>query len=438
MSGMKGAKLANLGGRKAWDACASALAKRPHSLGRVRGGDGSVFGPQGKAAARASFCTKQAALQWLFALMFALAARAPSTLAEEWNCASTSGTFTRATDCTMGDEVAVSGDLTVTGNETVYSTLMAAIGKRHFKITSGAHTLRLKWLNMTGGDLCNSYNDACHGGSIHVKSVAAHLNISHCVFFNNSAYYGGAIYASGGPSNLFLSSVLFESNTAAHAGGVYFTGGTFHGEWNTFKKNAATVWDGGGFYIYSGSTVSLTDSTFGKNTAWRSGGGILIFGNPSSSTQVTLTRVQLIENSAGGSSSTGGGGLHIYRKATANIRECTFVHNDGRGQHIFTRKDTHGTPSLTIVNTNFTDLAGSHPFYGWYSVGSTHGTNEYITPSSCTANPCSVSPFTGSCKARTNAKHGVLCMLPYCPAGHHHDMTAYRRQMNVDFGPLAP
>ena len=55
--------------------------------------------------------------------------------ASEWDCASTSGTFERSTDCTMGDEVAVSGDLTVTGKETVYSTLTAASGKRHFKIT---------------------------------------------------------------------------------------------------------------------------------------------------------------------------------------------------------------------------------------------------------------------------------------------------------------
>ena len=68
--------------------------------------------------------------------------------ASEWDCASTSGTFERSTDCTMGDEVAVDGDLTVTGKETVYSTLTAASSKRHFKIASGAHTLRLAWLNM--------------------------------------------------------------------------------------------------------------------------------------------------------------------------------------------------------------------------------------------------------------------------------------------------
>ena len=137
--------------------------------------------------------------------------------ATEWNCASTSGTFDRSTDCTMGNEVAVSGDLTVTGKETVYSTLTAASGKRHFKITSGAHRVSLKWLNLTGGKLWSN-----SGGSIYVSNVAAHLNISHCVFFNNRAGFGGgAIFANDGLPNLLFSSVLFESNTAGLGGAVY-------------------------------------------------------------------------------------------------------------------------------------------------------------------------------------------------------------------------
>ena len=139
--------------------------------------------------------------------------------ASEWDCASTSGTFERSTDCTMGDEVAVSGDLTVTGKETVYSTLTAASGKRHFKITSGAHRVSLSWLKMTGGNVGGS-----NGGSIHVKDVAAHLNISHCVFFNNRAGgNGGAIYASGGPATVFISDFSsFNQNHASSSGGAVY------------------------------------------------------------------------------------------------------------------------------------------------------------------------------------------------------------------------
>ena len=140
--------------------------------------------------------------------------------ASEWDCASTSGTFERSTDCTMGDEVAVSGDLTVTGKETVYSTLTAASGKRHFKITSGAHRVSLSWLNMTGGNVGSS-ND---GGSIYVYNVAAHLNISHCVFFNNRAGDdGGAIFASGGPATVFISDFSsFNQNLADDNGGAVY------------------------------------------------------------------------------------------------------------------------------------------------------------------------------------------------------------------------
>ena len=111
-------------------------------------------------------------------------------LGGEWNCADTSGVFERSTDCTMTDEVDVSGDLTVTGNENTYTTLVAASGKRHFKITSGAYTLRLKWLNLTGGDIASNSGDDRIGGSIFVKGVTAQLNISHCIFFKNNAYNG--------------------------------------------------------------------------------------------------------------------------------------------------------------------------------------------------------------------------------------------------------
>ena len=142
--------------------------------------------------------------------------------ASEWDCASTSGTFERSTDCTMGDEVAVSGDLTVTGKETVYSTLTAASNKRHFKIISGAPRVSLKWLNLTGGDTTSNSGDDRHGGSIHVYNVAAHLNISHCVFFNNSAHRGGAISAEGGQSNVLFSYLTFNQNRADYGGGGVF------------------------------------------------------------------------------------------------------------------------------------------------------------------------------------------------------------------------
>ena len=164
--------------------------------------------------------------------------------ASEWDCASTSGTFERSTDCTMGSEVAVSGDLTVTGKETVYSTLTAASGKRHFRITSGAHRVSLSWLRLTGGDVSgNSYDDN-DGGSIYVYNVAAHLNISHCVFFNNRARYGGAIYASGGQPNLFFSFARFTENKAYYGGAVYLQNAKLVDHSSMYNMNTAGDYGG--------------------------------------------------------------------------------------------------------------------------------------------------------------------------------------------------
>ena len=36
-----------------------------------------------------------------------------------------------------------------------------------------------------------------------------------------------------------------------------------------------------------------------------------------------------------------------------------------RGHQIMTIKSDNGIPSITVVNTNFTDVAGSYPFYGY-------------------------------------------------------------------------
>ena len=89
----------------------------------------------------------------------------------------------------MTDQVTLSGDLSITGEENTYTTLFPASGKRHFLITSGTPTFTLEWLNVTGGSYGN------HGGSIYIN-VGGHLNITHCVFYKSSAVFsGGAIYA---------------------------------------------------------------------------------------------------------------------------------------------------------------------------------------------------------------------------------------------------
>ena len=324
------------------------------------------------------------ALRVLFVTLLALASGVPPSFAMEWNCARSVGDFRRSTDCTMTDEIDVSGDLTVTGQETVYSTLTAASGKRHFRISSGAHTLRLKWLNMTGGNAGQSY-----GGSIFVYSVSATLNVSHCVFFNNRANFGGAIF------------------------------------------------------LPIGSVFSSTHSSFIKNSAGARGGAIYAQGNSGTGTptQLHLTRVELTENKQTNASTSfyyGGGGLYLSGHVTANIRECLFVNNEATGQlsaekhggQIMTLINSYGTPSITVVNTKFTNLPGVNPFFGLdrffgsNGVQLQFGSGVYVKPTDCTLNPCSAPPFTGDCLSSIDPNQGVICDPPACPTGSYNQFLS--------------
>ena len=310
-----------------------------------------------------------------------------ATSKPEWDCTRSAGEeFQRSTNCTMGSEVVVSGDLTVTGKETVYSTLTAASGKRHFKITIGAPRVSLSWLNLTGGNVGGS-ND---GGSIYVYNVAAHLNISHCVFFNNRAGVGGAIFAADGQPNLFFSFVRFTENKADDSGGaVYLDRAKLVDHSSMYNMNTAGY--GGALYLSSGSHSSFFNSSLVSNTAGERGGGIYIDGGSfSSSSFLNMSSVTLQSNKQIGGlthGSYGGGGLYLAYKVTANIRECTFIRNEAtegstgnkQGHQIFTYKSGSDIPSIAIVNTNFTDVSGSHPFYGYDSSSGTHGADKYVT-----------------------------------------------------------
>ena len=100
-------------------------------------------------------------LRFTMLRLFLFASFIGVVLAGEWNCAATSGVFTRTANCApMSGELVVDGDLSITGNEDTYTTLVAATDQRHFSV-NGAHTLTLVWLNMTGGSPATS-----HGGSI--------------------------------------------------------------------------------------------------------------------------------------------------------------------------------------------------------------------------------------------------------------------------------
>ena len=156
--------------------------------------------------------------------------------ANEWGCSTSFGTFTQTTNCNEMNQVTLTGDLSITGKESTYTTLFAASGKRHFYIdyTSGTPTLTLTWLNMTGG-----YRSSSNGGSIYWYDVGGHLNITHCVFYKNSVgSSGGVIFANDNNVLISLTNTKFIKNNAGNkGGGIYLRYGTLnsHIMFNIFR-----------------------------------------------------------------------------------------------------------------------------------------------------------------------------------------------------------
>ena len=326
----------------------------------------------------------------------------------------TTGAFALTDDCELSGEVSLSGDLDILGvvkGDGSYPVVKAASSSRHFTV-SGAHKLTLKYLKIIDGDVGS--ND---GGSIDMDDGNA--NISHCVFFNNRAQAGGAIKAKES-SNLDFNSVVFNAN---HGGAVSIYKATLVGHFCTFTMNTGD-WGGG---LGGIGSITLFDSTFEGNTASQVGAGIAVEGltmngDSTWSSYLTLTRVTMKENKqtgAGTDATYGGGGLFLAHKVTVNIRESTFIGNEAtegsagnkQGHQIMTKKRTNewvgGTPSLTIVNTQFTDIAGGHAFYGYNHDSSSGSAATYISPADCSANPCTEAPFTHTCAVLGN--EGVTC-----------------------------
>ncbi len=369
-------------------------------------------------------CTKEASVFFCSAMFLLVIFKTPAAFGSEWDCASTSGTYERSTDCTMLNQVTLSGDLTVVGQENVYSKLVAASNKRHFLINSGTPTLTLEWLNLTNG-----YANSDNGGSIFTNIANAHLKILHCVFFNNVAdSSGGAIYSQNGLVS--VGDTIFERNVADGRGGaLYVKEGKSMIVRTMFTLN--TAWAAGGICLWQ-SNGYIHNSSFYQNVATNQGGAVEAYAN-SVRTEVNLTRVDLIENRqtsncAGGGATCGGAGIYIREKVNFNIRECRFVQNEAsvcesgpstpkQGHQIYTYTESLNPPFITLVNTNFTNVAENYAFFGYDQTYSKARWYYYVTPNNCNSNPCVVSPFTGTCSNRTTTNYGVICDADTCSSG---------------------
>jgi hypothetical protein len=158
----------------------------------------------------------------------------PHASSTEWDCVATAGAFTRVTDCTLSavqdpsgskSGIILAGNLNVVGRINLTRITAAASGARHFYVSG--HTLTLKWLALTGGNVGNA-----NGGSIYVL----------------------------GEGRLLVYSSLFTENTVG-AGGGAIDGGA----WQELSGNTG------------GSNISLYDTNITHNTAGLWGGGVAMW-----------------------------------------------------------------------------------------------------------------------------------------------------------------
>ena len=208
-----------------------------------------------------------------------------SALATEWNCAAADGVFTLSTDCTINNDIDVTGKLNVTGIPDAQGNLPKIIGggsNRLFKVESGGE-LVVKFLNLTGGMAseteCSLPYSECAGGAVYVHGSQFHSIAS--VVTNNRAYYGGGVFCTNGANCTFMNSTV-SHNTARQGGaGIYM--------WCIEEKicrlnimsNTAIVSnvapnlyaDGAGLLVRYAIT-QIYESNIVNNIAKRHGGGI--------------------------------------------------------------------------------------------------------------------------------------------------------------------
>ena len=324
-------------------------------------------------------------------------------------------------------DIAISMNLTISGDGSGSVTLNAGGNGRGFKISSGA-TVSISGMTITNGkvvgdngggissngdlilidtivtnnsaDLLNSNDDMkAEGGGIYASGFLTMTNSQ--VTYNHAAYLGAGIALSMG-TEANLTNVLIQHNTAQDPNDTYSGSGagiyldSFSGTnasnlylyQTTVDNNTANRY-GGGIFIRPYAKVFILNSTISNNHASEIAG---IWSQTNS--QLIMTNDTISGNDAGTAS---GGGLTVY--GTASLTNVTVAGNHaGVGGGIL---DIEGTVNLqdSIVAGN-TASSGEPDCYG------TLQSQDYNLIGN--ANSCTISGMTAHNILGVPAKLGAL------------------------------
>ena len=217
------------------------------------------------------------------------------------------GTFNLTISGADGSDPAATGDLDIKQELTIQgagpgSTIIDANQiDRIFETNITGHTDRpvtIKDMTLRNGRV------SAYGGAIHMHEVVTIDNV--VLEDNRSDSLGGAIYGEPG-ANLTISNSTLQNNVGGGLGG----GGIYMNEGTTFNMNNCTVRanesrSGGGGIHLRGSQGSIDSSTIGGpndedgNTAYDSGGGILMYAYSDMVIKNSLIQKNIAYNRSGG------------------------------------------------------------------------------------------------------------------------------------------
>jgi hypothetical protein len=114
--------------------------------------------------------------------------------------------------------------------------------------------------------------------------------------------YGGGVFVSSSGTFTMTGGTIAENTASNGGGGVWVdTSGTFTMTGGTIAEN--TAFSGGGVYVYTSGTFTMTGGTIAENTASNGGGVVVTNGGT-----FTMTGGTIAENTSGNY----GGGVYVY------------------------------------------------------------------------------------------------------------------------------
>ena len=203
---------------------------------------------------------------------------------------------------------------------------------RHLFTLQGEGEATLDGLTVARG---YTMKDGESGAGLHA-GPKGRVNLRRCRFIGNESSGGGAIYVGG---TLTVTKSSFERNTAAKSsGGAIYAGGTLTVTKSSFERNTAAKSSGGA--IYAGGTLTVTKSSFERNTSNGSSGGAIYAGGT-----LTVAKSSFERNTSNGNS---GGAIYVGGMLT--VAKSSFERNTAT-------KDSGGAiyagGMLTVTKSSF-------------------------------------------------------------------------------------